>query len=212
MDNYVKTENLTLRRKTLDDLTVKPAGLSDLSYIDSLQRKNAEELAFYPTQVFEREIENFRIILAKVNAEPAGYIYHGALGHSCKIHQACIQYDLRGQLYGAALVRNIIELANAANVLSITLRCGSDIAANQFWRAMGFHCEAVTQGGVRRMRDINCWRYDLQSPLFSTPVQPSDKKKDASVWAKRGSVSGNRYARGKKLQAYRKIVESKSSE
>ena len=105
----------------MDDLTVQPAGLSDLSYIDSLQRKNAEELAFYPTQVFEREIENFRIILAKVNAEPAGYIYHGALGHSCKIHQACIQYDLRGQLYGAALVSNIIELANAANVLSITL-------------------------------------------------------------------------------------------
>lgn len=193
----------------MDDLTVQPANISDLVYIDSLQRKNAEELSFYPTQVFEREVENFRILLAKVNAEPAGYIYHGALGNTCKIHQACIQYDLRGQLYGAALVRTLLDLADAANVMSITLRCGSDIAANNFWKAMGFYCEAVTQGGVRRMRDINCWRFDLQQPLFTTSTEPSNKKKDASVWAKRGKISSSPYARGRKMEAYRKIIEAK---
>ena len=40
-----------------------PALMSDLTYIDSLQKKNAEELAFYPSQVFEREVENFRVLL-----------------------------------------------------------------------------------------------------------------------------------------------------
>ena len=81
------------------DIQVEPAVERDLVYIDHLQRKNAEDLAFYPKQVFEREILNHRILLARVNGEPAGYIYHGSLGHQVNIHQACIEYDLQGQLY-----------------------------------------------------------------------------------------------------------------
>ena len=188
------------------DLEVIPALPSDLLYIDYLQRKNAEELAFYPSQVFEREVENKRILLAKVNNEPAGHIYHGALGNICKIHQACIQYDLRGQLYGAALVRQLIKLADVANVMSITLRCGSDIQANFFWKALGFYCEAVTAGGVRRMRDINNWRYDLHQPLFITSTEPSNKEQDASIWRKRKSSKKSQFIRGKQMKEYREKV------
>ncbi len=188
------------------DLCVQPATIDDLHYIDHLQRKNAEELAFYPNQVFEREVSNHRILLARVNNQPAGYIYHGALGQVCKIHQACIEYDLRGQLYGAALIRNLFSLADAANVLSVTLRCGSDIEANMFWKAMGFYCEAVTVGGIRRMRDINCWRYDLQQPLFVINEKPSDKRKDSSVWQKRKSSANSSFQRGKKMRQYREKI------
>lgn len=189
-------------------IVIRAATQSDLVYIDSLQKKNAEELAFFPKIVFEREIDNFRILLALVNNEPAGYLYHGALGLNCKIHQACIQYDLRGQLYGAELVRNFIRLCDAAGSSSITLRCGSDISANHFWKAMGFYCQAITQGGVRRMRDINNWRYDIQAPLFITEVGPSEKAKDASVWAKYKNKDGNSMLRGKALAQYREKVLS----
>ena len=72
----------------MSDIEIGPAVTADLVYIDSLQKKNAEELAFYPKVVFEREIENRRIILAKVNNEPAGYLYHGAFMPVLKIHQA----------------------------------------------------------------------------------------------------------------------------
>lgn len=129
------------------DIGISTATDGDILYIDDLQRKNAEELAFYPKVVFEREVQNNRILLARVNGEPAGYLYHGAFGPFCKIHQACIQYDLRGQLYGAELVRWFLEKCESQGVYSVTLRCGSDIRANGFWRVMGFHCEAVTQGG-----------------------------------------------------------------
>ena len=43
------------------DLDVRYAELSDLTFIDYLQKKNAEDLSFYPKQVFEREIPNERI-------------------------------------------------------------------------------------------------------------------------------------------------------
>lgn len=190
------------------DIEVNPAQASDLKYIDHLQRKNAEELAFYPTQVFEREIENFRILLAKVNNEPAGYIYHGAFSEQVKIHQACIEYDLRGQLYGAALVRHLLDLVAAYGGLSITLRCGSDIAANGFWKAMGFYCQGVTAGGIRRMRDINNWRYDLHPQLFVTETEPSQKKKSASLWRKhKDDHKISSFQRGKALKDHRKMIE-----
>jgi hypothetical protein len=189
------------------DFITRSAQLSDLSYIDHLQRKNAEELAFYPKVVFEREIPLGRVMLAELNSEPCGYLYHGAFGTTCKIHQACIQYDLRGQLYGAALVRDLIALCNSANTSSITLRCGSDIDANKFWMAMGFYCETITQGGVRRMRDINAWRLNIQPALFEIAISPSDKKKDASIWRKGKSLDKlSGFHRGKAMKQYREFV------
>ena len=126
------------------DFVTRNAVANDLTYIDHLQRKNAEELAFFPKQVFEREVEKNRLILAELNNEPCGYIYHGAFGIVCRIHQACIQYDLRGQLYGAALVRDLIARCEVNQTSTIKLRCGSDIEANNFWRAMGFVCLLYT--------------------------------------------------------------------
>lgn len=191
----------------VSDISVRPATSDDLLFIDHLQKKNAEELSFFPKQVFEREIENFRILLARVNGEPAGYIYHGSIGPIVKIHQACIEYDLRGQLYGSALVRQLIELVDAAHGSSITLRCGSDIAANGFWQAMGFYCQGVTLGGVRRMRDINNWRYDIQPQLFVSTSEPSTKKQDASLWRKNRDKKISSFARGKQLLQHRAMIE-----
>ena len=194
-----------------EEIEVYPALDKDIVYIDSLQKKNAEDLAFYPRVVFEREVSNYRLLLAKVNNEPAGYLYHGVLDGYVRIHQACIQYDLRGQLYGAELIRFLELLCEKASVYSVHLRCGSDIAANGFWRAMGFVCEAVTKGGIRRSRDINHWVKYLQSSLFEfSTVNPSNKKKSASVWAKgrKAGLSSNGFYRGANTKLYRQLVES----
>tara|TARA_R110001606_G_C15139412_1_gene624363 strand:- start:122 stop:712 length:591 start_codon:yes stop_codon:yes gene_type:complete len=194
------------------DITVMPAVESDLVFIDYLQKKNAEELAFFPKQVFEREVQNFRILLARVNGEPAGYIYHGSIGPIVKIHQACIEYDLRGQLYGAALIRQLIDLVDAANGLSITLRCGSDIAANGFWQAMGFYCQGVTAGGIRRMRDINSWRFDMQPQLFVSTAEASTRKKNSSLWRKNRDKKISSFVRGKQLLQHRSMIENGEKE
>jgi len=202
------------------DIKIVTAKEKDLVFIDSLQKKNAEELAFYPRSAFDREVQNKRIILALVNNEPAGYLYHGAWDAFCKIHQACITYDLRGKLYGAELVRNFINECSLHGVMTITLRCGSDIEANGFWQAMGFYCEAVTKGGIRRMRDINCWRIDLDPSLFSVCVTASNRKQDASIWRKRNTLLKDEqiltgknfskgFARGKILKDYRTVLEKK---
>ena len=176
-----------------------------LLYIDSLQRKNAEQLSFYPNQVFEREQKNGRLYLGMLNGEPCGYLYVGAAGGDVKCHQVCIEYDARRKLYGAMLVVALENYANESMSNSITLRCGFDLEANKFWEEMGYNCIAVKQGGVRRMRKINVWRKYLQPQLFIQEwVEPAEGKTSSSLWRKHketGIVTG--FSRGRKLEEYR---------
>lgn len=194
----------------MPDISV--AQISDITYIDDLQRKNAEELSFYPKVVFEREIPVGRIMLARVNGDPVGYLYRGAFGPLLKIHQACIQYDARGYLYGSALVRSLLSQAEMAGCNSVTLRCGSDIAANTFWEVMGFYCQSVSPGGVRRMRDINEWRFDISPQLFTTTTTASDKAQDASLWRKFKDGKKSQFLRGAALREYREKIEKSARE
>jgi hypothetical protein len=194
------------------DLKVRYAERKDLIFIDYLQKKNAEDLSFYPNVVLEREVDNQRILLALVNNEHAGYLYHGSirLDYPLKIHQACIEYDLRGNWYGAGLCSELEKIAYIGGSKTISLRCGSDIAANNFWKNMGFDCVAITPGGVRRMRDINVWQKLLGQDLFGfTSIEPSNKKKSTKVWRQRDkSVKQNSMLRGKALLEYRLKLES----
>ena len=194
------------------ELKIRYAIKNDLVFIDSLQKKNAEDLSFYPKVVLEREIDNERILLALVNNEHAGYLYHGSikLDYPLRIHQACITYDLRGNWYGAGLCGELEKIGAIGGSKTIALRCGSDIAANLFWANMGYECVAITQGGARRMRDINVWQKLLSHDLFGfESITPSTKKKSAKLWGKRDkSVKQNSMLRGRALLDYRNLLEN----
>jgi len=190
-----------------DDFQIVKVHPDLLLYVDSLQKKNAEALSFYPKCVFERESEAGRIFLGLLNGEPCGYLYVGAAGHDVRCHQVCIEYDVRRKLYGAALVQAMEDYASRA--FTITLRCGFDLDANRFWSEMGYKCIAVQDGGVRRMRKINVWRKHLRDELFvaDTIVQPASGKTDASIWRKSkrtGIVT--QFARGKSMRDYRAMI------
>jgi len=190
-------------------LDIRYANQNDLKFIDYLQKKNAEDLSFYPKQVFERELDNQRILLALVNNQHAGYLYHGSFSSvNLKIHQACIEYDLRGNWYGAGLVNTLEDMCKINFKKGISLRCGSDISANRFWQLMDFRCIDIQQGGVRRMRDINVWYKELEKDMFGfESLEPSKKEKDASIWRKRKKdKTQNSMLRGKALLDYRKSI------
>ena len=177
-----------------------------ITYVDSLQKKNAEALSFYPKCVFEREAENGRIFLGLLNGEPAGYLYVGARGNDVKCHQVCIEYDARRRLYGAALVQAMEDYAQGA--YTITLRCGFDLDANTFWAGMGYECVGIQDGGIRRMRKINVWRKSLQIELFEdTIIQPAVGKVDASIWRKNKQTGlVTQFVRGKAMRDYRAMI------
>ncbi len=204
------------------ELDIRYAEKNDLTFIDYLQKKNATELSFYPLSILEREIENSRVLLALVNNQHAGYLFHGSVkapkDGRLRIFQACIEYDLRGQWYGAGLVKTLEDLAKIKSVQGISLRCGSDIAANSFWKLMGFRCVDIVPGGVRRMRDINVWLKELiaeqQVSLFDEEekeLTPSTKKRDSSFWRQRNKEKkSNMMLRGDALLKYREEILKES--
>lgn len=184
-----------------------------ITYVDSLQRKNAEALSFYPTITFEREAARGRIFLGLLNGEPCGYIYMGALGGEVRCHQVCIQYDARRRLYGAALVVAIEDEARKFTSRSVRLRCGFDLDANEFWRGLGYSCIHTVPGGIRRMRQINIWRKTLQPGLWADEhIEPAVGKTSASIWSKHKQTGiVTQFVRGKGLQDYRASIISASA-
>ena len=182
-----------------------------IPYVDQLQRKNAECLSFYPTQVFEREAAKGRLFLGLLNGEPCGYLYAGAHGRDVKLHQVCIQYDARRRLYGAAIAAVMEAYAMEGKATTITLRCGFDLEANDFWGTLGYRCISHQPGGVRRMRTINVWRKWLSPELFETlAIEPAVGVASASVWARHkttGTVT--QFVRGRAMQEYRALLLSR---
>jgi len=139
-----------------------------LEYIDMLQKRNSEQLSFYPESTFRKAKQKNRLYLGLLNGEPCGYIYAGsAKGEDLKIHQACIQYDVRRQRYGEKLVEVIEDWAYKSGCYSVTLRCGFDLLANFFWDNLGYQVIDIQDGGARRMRKINISRKPLSSLSIS---------------------------------------------
>lgn len=180
-----------------------------ITYIDQLQKKNAESLSFYPKCVFEREAENGRLFLGLLNGQPCGYIYVGAAKNEVKCHQVCIEYDARRRLYGAQLVVAMEDYALTGGATAASLRCGFDLDANEFWQSLGYVCVGIRQGGVRRMRQINIWRKQLTPELFmDVGIEPAIGKTDASLWRKHKQTGIiTQFARGKKMNQYRATLE-----
>jgi hypothetical protein len=197
----------------VNDFAVVTEHPSMIDFIDGLQRKNAEQLSFYPRQVFEREQSAGRLFLALLNGEPCGYIYAGAHGRDVKRHQVCIQYDARRRFYGACLVQVLEAYANDGKASTVTLRCGFDIEANDFWKALGYGVVAVHNGGIRRMRRINVWQKQLLPELFEPVyIEPEKGKASASVWAKHKQTGiVTQFIRGRTMDQYRALVLSNNT-
>jgi hypothetical protein len=139
-----------------------------LTYIDHLQRKNADDLAFYPLTTLEKALDEGHVLKCEENGQPGGYLWFGAVrpGYDVTIYQACIDYDLRRQHLGFGMVAELVALAKAGAANGIRLKCASSALSNTFWNAAGFYVTNVTQGGKKRGRDINHYRTDVTAPLF----------------------------------------------
>src|SRR4051812_21215083 len=118
---------------------VRAATASDLAYVVKLQKAHGDALGFIPRAALAYKIERCRVHLALENGEPAGYLHHGSMAsEEVRIFQAAIQYDARRRHLGLALVDDLLRRASGAGAQAVSLRCLSQLEANDFWRAAGF--------------------------------------------------------------------------
>tara|TARA_Y100000310_G_scaffold335509_1_gene417731 strand:+ start:538 stop:1080 length:543 start_codon:yes stop_codon:yes gene_type:complete len=148
-----------------------------MTYIDHLQKQNVDDLAFYPIRTLERAMEYHRILTCYDNDECAGYLWHGPVraGYDTVIYQACVDYDLRRRTLGWDMVRSLIDRCLVGGGVGVRLRCASSSNSNEFWQSIGFYCTKISQGGIKRGRNINHWRTDVHPTLFTVDgIQPSN--------------------------------------
>jgi len=198
----------------MDDFVIIKEHPLLLKYVDSLQKKNAEALSFYPMTVFEREKEKGRLFLSLLNGEPCGYIYAGAFKRETRCHQVCIEFDARRNLYASALVCAVEEEALKNNSYALVLRCGFDLEANLFWKNLDYKCVDIQDGGIRRNRKINIWRKQLQPELFEDiHIEPASGKTSQILWSKHKQTGiVNAFHRGKSLKDYKAIITNEIHE
>jgi len=143
--------------------TFTVATIDDLPYVVDLEYKNKESLGFLPKLAIEERVRDRQVILGRLHGEPFGYLLFDYRPQSVHVLQACIQYDARRRLYGAALYGWALTQWQAGIV---TLKCAADLDSNLFWRSLGLVCTAVREGGARRKRKINVWVHFLQPESF----------------------------------------------
>lgn len=147
----------------------------DLPYVLDLEHKNNESVGFLPRMAFEERIADRKLIIGRLNNEPFGYILWDRTGMDINILQACIQYDARRRLYGAAMYAWALGEWNAE---FIRLRCAADLESNLFWQSMGLVCVSVVEGGKRRKRKINVWHHYLIPQLLTLSTPPAFQKRE----------------------------------
>ena len=140
------------------------AAVADLPYIVDLEYKNKESLGFLPRQAIEERVLRQTVFLGWLNGDPFGYLlFDHRPQQAVHVLQACIQYDARRRLYGAALYGFALQTWQADLV---TLKCAADLESNLFWQALGLVCTGVRSGGTRRGRQINLWLHLLRPDRF----------------------------------------------
>ena len=130
----------------------------DLAYIVHLARQEFESIGFIPVSRYEKickgESGGDTLDICFENGDPVGFCYasHNKYG-TTKIQQICIQEDARLQERASALV----DAATLPSDSYMSLRCAADLAANQFWQALGFQPIRRRSGGSSRQREIQVY-------------------------------------------------------
>jgi hypothetical protein len=76
-----------------------------------------------------------------------------------------------------------LALGKASGSTGIRLKCASSALSNEFWQTVGFYCTRVTTGGIKRGRDINWYRTDIQQGFFTfDSAIPSERPIDETEY------------------------------
>lgn len=160
---------MSLPRPVLDELTLPPPISTEqlIRYCSHLEWLNADAVGYIPKPALEKYAARNQILLVWENDDPCGYVLFNdtpgtrlvnARPGTCRIYQACVQYDARRVLHGTEVVKRVILRASRAGLPNVDCYVTDTLPANEFWRALGFHLTDTRLGGSKRGRVLNHWQ------------------------------------------------------
>jgi N-acetylglutamate synthase-like GNAT family acetyltransferase len=135
------------------ELSIRPATMDDLAFLDSLQKQHNKQLGYFPTKQFEGYIAMGGVLVAEASGKAVGYcisrdryLKRDELG---VIYQLCVAPGAQRGLIGASLVKEVFA-RSAYGCRLYCCWCAKDLEANHFWEAMGFVPIAFRAGGKQK--------------------------------------------------------------
>ena len=159
------------------DVVIRPGEMSDIPFIDSLQKLHTKQVGWMPTATFEGKIRLGHVLIAELaqpgaTAERVGY----CIGNDQYfkrddvgiIYQMNVSPGRQRGLIGASLLKAQFE-RSAWGCKLYCCWCAQDIAANKFWEAMGFVPLAFRAGSEKKARVHIFWQKRIRQGDESTP-------------------------------------------
>jgi len=135
------------------NVTIRPGVLSDVPFLDSLQKLHTKQVGWMPTGQFEGKIKLGHVLIAESDGEPVGY----CIGNDQYfkrddvgiIYQMNVAPGKQRGFVGASLLKAQFE-RSAYGCKLYCCWCAQDLEANKFWEAMGFVALAFRTGSARK--------------------------------------------------------------
>jgi hypothetical protein len=183
----VQSSVVELRPLPQVNVTIRPAVLSDLPFIDRLQRMHTKAVGWMPTNQLEGCIKQGRIIVAwasrpclsqdmgetpMLQEEPVGYVM-GVDRYFKRddvgiIYQMNVLPERQRGFVAASLLKAQFE-RSAYGCKLYCCWCAQDLGANKFWEAMGFVPLAFRTGSEKKSRVHIFWQKRIRQGDTTTP-------------------------------------------
>jgi len=125
---------------------------------------DAHCLGWLPRKVYDIRHDEGQIYVCHNNGDHVGHCMWAITDRVAKIYMTWVRPDARMILHGRALVEAIEQAAAKRGCRLISLWCAEDLAANIFWRAIGFTNCGWRFGRGKKPRRHILWRRDIVLP------------------------------------------------
>jgi ribosomal protein S18 acetylase RimI-like enzyme len=142
-------------------IAIRQAELRDLAAVKQMADANTNSLGFVPRPALAAGIARGWLLVAECVTEGAGEIvgfvhYRHRQDLQTTLYEICVARYHRRRGIGIALVSALAAEAASLGKTHVRLKAPTEIAANNFYRAVGFSLIGTEPG---RKRDLNIWAY-----------------------------------------------------
>src|SRR5688500_2277670 len=179
------------------DVSIRPATLADVPFMDGLQKQHSKQLGYFPTKQFEGYIAQGAVLIAEegsgvrvrgsgeaqalssssLNPEPRtlnplGYVIskdrYLKRDELGVVYQLCVAPGNQRKQVGAARVKAVFDRSADGRKLYCCW-CAQDIEANRFWESLGFLPIAFRAGSEKKKRVHIFWQRRINADDVTTP-------------------------------------------
>lgn len=132
---------------------IRQATLEDLGVVKQLADQHKPELGFVLRPALEKSITDQELLVAHIEGQVVGFVhYHHRKDGQTTLYHIAVNANFRGQGIGKALVDALALESKLHGKERILLKCPADLAANSFYKSIGFSLLRDEEGNRRKLR------------------------------------------------------------